>query len=192
MCMPRYTVNCEHLWGEQTWLRSCTRLCSQESLSCRARSSHAGVIASIVGSWRRIRVGRRDWSDHCGTVLQRESAIGRARNLQGLPTDSVSINNGVMTVRGKRWPLMIDPQGQGNKWIKKKEGKDLKASCVDRGIDPVPQMACHSCTVVARFAHHAASHSCRYEASMLDAIFGLRKHRDQFSTRMIVKPNFVG
>jgi len=48
-------------------------------------------------------------------------------NLQGLPTDAVSINNGVMVVRGKRWPLMIDPQAQGNKWIKKKEGKDLKA-----------------------------------------------------------------
>jgi dynein heavy chain len=48
-------------------------------------------------------------------------------NLQGLPTDGVSINNGVLVMRGKRWPLMIDPQAQGNKWIKKKEGKDLKA-----------------------------------------------------------------
>lgn len=51
----------------------------------------------------------------------------RSWNLQGLPADAVSVNNGVMTVRGKRWPLMIDPQAQGNKWIKKKEGKDLKA-----------------------------------------------------------------
>lgn len=50
----------------------------------------------------------------------------REWNLQGLPTDSVSTNNGVMVVRGKRWPLMIDPQSQGNKWIKKKEGKQLK------------------------------------------------------------------
>eukprot|EP00928_Gymnodinium_smaydae_P068046 TRINITY_DN5109_c0_g4_i2.p1 TRINITY_DN5109_c0_g4~~TRINITY_DN5109_c0_g4_i2.p1 ORF type:complete len:3873 (+),score=1233.23 TRINITY_DN5109_c0_g4_i2:1305-11621(+) len=50
----------------------------------------------------------------------------REWNLQGLPADSVSLNNGVMTVRGKRWPLMIDPQAQGNKWIKKKENKELK------------------------------------------------------------------
>eukprot|EP00435_Cladocopium_sp_Y103_P017660 s1686_g4.t1 len=50
----------------------------------------------------------------------------REWNLQGLPADAVSINNGVMVMRGKRWPLMIDPQSQGNKWIKKKEGKDLK------------------------------------------------------------------
>lgn len=48
-------------------------------------------------------------------------------NLQGLPTDAVSINNGVMVSRGKRWPLMIDPQSQANKWIKKKEGKELKS-----------------------------------------------------------------
>ncbi|CAE8588678.1 unnamed protein product [Polarella glacialis] len=48
-------------------------------------------------------------------------------NLQGLPADAVSINNGVMVSRGKRWPLMIDPQSQGNKWIKKKEGKELKS-----------------------------------------------------------------
>ncbi|CAJ1337950.1 unnamed protein product [Effrenium voratum] len=50
----------------------------------------------------------------------------REWNLQGLPADAVSINNGVMVMRGKRWPLMIDPQSQGNKWIKKKEGKELK------------------------------------------------------------------
>ena len=26
--------------------------------------------------------------------------------------EAVSINNGVMVMRGKRWPLMIDPQSQ--------------------------------------------------------------------------------
>ena len=37
---------------------------------------------------------------------------------------AVSINNGVMVMRGKRWPLMIDPQSQAsangverNSWV---------------------------------------------------------------------------
>jgi len=47
-------------------------------------------------------------------------------NIQGLPADSFSTENGVLVTRGKRWPLMIDPQGQANKWIKKMEG--------DRGL----------------------------------------------------------
>ena len=33
-------------------------------------------------------------------------------NIQGLPSDSFSTENGVMVTRGNRWPLMVDPQGQ--------------------------------------------------------------------------------
>ena len=40
---------------------------------------------------------------------------------QSLPTDSVSVNNGILVSRCRRWPLMIDPQQQANKWIRKKE-----------------------------------------------------------------------
>ena len=42
----------------------------------------------------------------------------RAWNIQGLPTDSFSIDNGIMTSVARRWPLMIDPQGQANKWVR--------------------------------------------------------------------------
>ncbi len=41
----------------------------------------------------------------------------------GLPTDNVSTNNAILVTKGRRWPLMIDPQGQANKWIRKMEEK---------------------------------------------------------------------
>uniref|UniRef100_A0A672V2F6 Dynein axonemal heavy chain 7 n=1 Tax=Strigops habroptila TaxID=2489341 RepID=A0A672V2F6_STRHB len=42
----------------------------------------------------------------------------RAWNIAGLPYDMFSIDNGIII---SRWPLMIDPQGQANKWIKNME-----------------------------------------------------------------------
>jgi dynein heavy chain len=38
-----------------------------------------------------------------------------------LPNDSFSIENAIMLRKSNRWPLMIDPQGQANKWVKKLE-----------------------------------------------------------------------
>ena len=34
----------------------------------------------------------------------------------GLPVDAFSIDNGIIVNNTRRWPLMIDPQGQANKW----------------------------------------------------------------------------
>ena len=36
----------------------------------------------------------------------------RQWNTDGLPRDSISIENAVLVTRGRRWPLMIDPQEQ--------------------------------------------------------------------------------
>ena len=40
---------------------------------------------------------------------------------EGLPADRVSIENGSLITNCKRWPLLIDPQTQGIKWLRKKE-----------------------------------------------------------------------
>ncbi|EDV24937.1 uncharacterized protein TRIADDRAFT_25541, partial [Trichoplax adhaerens] len=42
----------------------------------------------------------------------------RTWNIAGLPNDSFSIDNGIIVANARRWPLMIDPQSQANKWIK--------------------------------------------------------------------------
>ena len=36
----------------------------------------------------------------------------RQWNADGLPRDAVSTENAVLVTRGRRWPLMIDPQEQ--------------------------------------------------------------------------------
>ena len=38
--------------------------------------------------------------------------------MQQLPNDSFSISNAIIMSKSMRFPLMIDPQGQANKWIK--------------------------------------------------------------------------
>ncbi|KAG7228180.1 hypothetical protein INR49_013343 [Caranx melampygus] len=53
----------------------------------------------------------------------------RAWNIAGLPSDSFSIDNGVIVSNSRRWPLMIDPQGQANKWVKNSE-KDNSLSVI--------------------------------------------------------------
>lgn len=41
---------------------------------------------------------------------------------EGLPSDELSVQNGILTTRSSRWPLCIDPQLQAVNWIKKREG----------------------------------------------------------------------
>nr|KAJ3422838.1 Dynein heavy chain 6, axonemal [Polyrhizophydium stewartii] len=55
-----------------------------------------------------------------------DPAVVRDWNIQGLPADALSVENGILVTRGRRWPLMIDPQGQANHWIRNMEGAELK------------------------------------------------------------------
>ena len=45
----------------------------------------------------------------------------REWEINGLPKDSLSRDNAVMMQYSRRWPLLIDPQGQANKWIRNLE-----------------------------------------------------------------------
>ena len=77
-----------------------------------------------------------EWSQECfsrkipgSTEFSLQATLGdpvkiRQWNIDGLPRDSFSIENGIIISKARRWPLMIDPESQANKWIKKMEGKE--------------------------------------------------------------------
>jgi len=47
----------------------------------------------------------------------------RIWNVAGLPNDDLSVENGIIMFKSRRWPLMIDPQTQAKKFVKNL-GKD--------------------------------------------------------------------
>ena len=49
----------------------------------------------------------------------------RQWGVAGLPSDKLSIENGIIMFKSRRWPLMIDPQTQANKFVKNL-GKDIE------------------------------------------------------------------
>ncbi|XP_045030294.1 dynein axonemal heavy chain 7 isoform X2 [Daphnia magna] len=67
----------------------------------------------------------------CSARFSLSETLGSAVRIEGwtesgLPRDSFSIDNAVMVYHQKKWPLLIDPQGQANAWLKSWE--------VDRGL----------------------------------------------------------
>jgi len=45
-----------------------------------------------------------------------EPIVIRSWNIAGLPSDSFTVDNAIIVSSARRWPLMIDPQGQSKWW----------------------------------------------------------------------------
>ncbi|KAG5833962.1 hypothetical protein ANANG_G00281510 [Anguilla anguilla] len=58
-------------------------------------------------------------------MLTDDATIAKWNN-EGLPSDRMSTQNATIVTNCERWPLLIDPQLQGVKWIKSRYGADLK------------------------------------------------------------------
>lgn len=78
----------------QSWIKEC----KSRGIQISEEFSVAGVLSDPVQV--------RDW------------------NIWGLPTDAQSVENAIFATNGRRWPLIIDPQGQANNWIKHMESKN--------------------------------------------------------------------
>eukprot|EP00401_Gymnodinium_catenatum_P030183 CAMPEP_0117463678 /NCGR_PEP_ID=MMETSP0784-20121206/3705_1 /TAXON_ID=39447 /ORGANISM="" /LENGTH=245 /DNA_ID=CAMNT_0005257505 /DNA_START=15 /DNA_END=750 /DNA_ORIENTATION=+ len=55
-----------------------------------------------------------------------EEVVIRQWVIDKLPNDSLSVDNALIMEKSRRWPLMIDPQIQANKWIKNTYTERLK------------------------------------------------------------------
>jgi len=55
------------------------------------------------------------------TQVLGDPVLIRSWNIFGLPSDLFSIDNAIIITNSRRWPLMIDPQSQANKWVKNME-----------------------------------------------------------------------
>ncbi|KAM4608668.1 dynein axonemal heavy chain 7 [Polymixia lowei] len=94
----------------------------------------AGIVAylgAFTSSYRQCQT--EEWLEMCksreipcSSNMSLMNSLGepveiRAWTIAGLPSDSFSIDNGIIISNARRWPLMIDPQGQANKWVKNME-----------------------------------------------------------------------
>ncbi|TPP64769.1 Dynein heavy chain 5 axonemal [Fasciola gigantica] len=83
---------------------------------------------SMIITWQReVRIRKVPGSAMVNllTMLTDQTQIGEW-NLQGLPKDELSIQNGIIVDQASRYPLLIDPQGQGRSWIQNREkARDL-------------------------------------------------------------------
>ena len=96
---------------------------------CALSAGTVGYTGAFTGTYRQQLEGKWRKSllelriSHTSGVTMR-GTLGDAVKIQqwkvaGLPSDSVSIENGIIIEKARRWSLMIDPQGQANSFIKR-------------------------------------------------------------------------
>ena len=82
-----------------------------------------GYRDSAISAWADILRGKGITCAEKFSLIETlgEPVVIREWTIQKLPRDNLSISNAIMLEKSDRWPLMIDPQLQANKWIRTKE-----------------------------------------------------------------------
>ena len=76
---------------------------------------------SLIDYWITI-VGSKDLpmsNDYQISKVLGDPLLIRDWVIDGLPSDTVSLENAIFCTQGHRWPLVIDPQEQAFKWLNK-------------------------------------------------------------------------
>jgi dynein heavy chain len=103
---------------------------------CLLASAFVGYISPFSASFR-VQLWSIEWTGDIKqrgipftegidplNVLANEASIAQWQN-EGLPADRISVENASVVTSCARWPLMIDPQLQGVKWIKQRCADNL-------------------------------------------------------------------
>ncbi|KAK3932091.1 Dynein heavy chain 6, axonemal [Frankliniella fusca] len=125
------------LGDEQVRWESSVQILSEELQNMTGNVLVAAAYLSYLGAFTAIY--RRDliqiWLQRCITLnIPASSTFNlisvladpydiRLWNSFGLPRDKISTENAILVTQAGRWPLMIDPQEQANRWIRKMEAK---------------------------------------------------------------------
>jgi len=122
-----------------------------DALVCAGTISYLGPFTAeyrqnIVGMWL-AEMGRQKLPATPGCNIAKILANPvevRQWNIDGLPADAFSVENGIIMSLTKRWSLMIDPQGQANRFLKNSQAKaqlkTVKASDATKKIQQTLEM----------------------------------------------------
>ena len=121
LSIERFTTDLEHLAGDCLIAAAFISYCGPFDAEYRQRMTglwFANVVGANIPMTKGLSVAG----------FLSDDATVQDWNVKGLPRDTFSTENGVMVTRGRRWPLMVDPQGQANSWIKRMQGSELKVT----------------------------------------------------------------
>ncbi|GBP33369.1 Dynein heavy chain 8, axonemal [Eumeta japonica] len=86
-----------------------------DAAKCQQKMDAATALINGL-SGERVR-----WTEQSALFMAEIDRLIGEWNLYGLPTDELSVQNGIIVTKAARFPLLIDPQTQGKIWIKNME-----------------------------------------------------------------------
>ncbi|XP_068255611.1 dynein axonemal heavy chain 8 [Nyctibius grandis] len=105
-------------------------------------------------------------------------------NLQGLPGDYLSIQNGIIVTKATRYPLLVDPQTQGKSWIKKKEqDNELQVKVGDKEVDIMSSFRLY---ITTKLPNPAFTPEINAKTSIIDFTVTMKRLENQLLRRVIL------